>query len=114
MQAVWVQLRFFRIFQQNRGVDLCHIHLPHGPAAETTLADFFVLQKNHVFVATVSLDMTIQLADGVAAALYRLQKNAASVTQNASDAAGRVVLARLGQDGFNGFGLGVDCAAGVK
>jgi hypothetical protein len=46
-----------------------------------------------------------------AAAFDGLQEDAAAVAEDAGDARGRVVLARLRQDALDGFGAGVDGAA---
>jgi hypothetical protein len=84
---------------------LGQVDLAHGPAAKAALGDFFVVQQHHVLVARVLLDVAIQLAHRHAPALDGLQEDAAAIAQDAGDAAGGVVLARLGQDGFDGLGL---------
>ena len=48
------------------------------------------------------------------AAFERLQEDAAAIAEDAGDAAGRVELARLGQDVLDHVGAGVDGATGVE
>jgi hypothetical protein len=65
-------------------------------------------------VALVALDMAVELVDLGPATFEGLQEDAAAVAEDASDAAGRVVRARLRQDGLSGLaGIGGGCAAGV-
>ncbi len=72
------------------------------------------MQQHHIFVADIFLNVPIQLAHRRAPALDGLKKNTAPVAENARDAGGRVVLARLGEDGINGFLTAVNGTAGIK
>ena len=65
-------------------------------------------------MASVFLDVSIQLAHSIATAFDGLQEDAAAVTKNTGDAAGRVELARLGQNGFDRLWARVHRTAGVK
>ena len=62
----------------------------------------------------IALDVAVELIHRRAPALNGLQKHAAAVAEDAGNAGTRVVLARLREDGVDGFGRIVDGAAGVK
>src|SRR6185503_62921 len=55
--GIGIELRLLGILQQDRVIDLGHVHLAHAPAAEPALADLFVVQQRDVLVADVLLDV---------------------------------------------------------
>jgi hypothetical protein len=113
--TVGVELGTLGILQHNGRVELGQVDLPHGPATEVALGDFFVVQQLHLCMSRIADDLRVQLVHRRTAAFDGLQEDAAAVAQHTGDAVFGVVVAGAGQDGVDGsFVVFVDSAAHVK
>ena len=113
-QATGIEVFLLRIDESLR-------ELNSGLARRTQPRADRILERHHrlaegddVGVARVALNVAIQVVDRHAATFNGLQEDTAAIAKNAGDAAGRVVLARLGQNGVDRLGALVKNTAGVE